>query len=148
MQNVQNAAEIQQRVINLVELYRIKVGKESQIAKDAKADCDYWDKENEKMAMEALDTGDFFIGSMHGEGPHTEVWIKRLKVNEQLLGHFYAEVLGENAERDVIDQLLADVYDVTSGAKDGLIKLSPFYPHGGIPVPFSVMIGSHSSNQS
>lgn len=32
------------------------------------------------------------------------------------------------------DAILADV---TSGAKDGLIKLSPFYPHGGIPVPFS-----------
>jgi hypothetical protein len=27
--------------------------------------------------------------------------------------------------------------DVTSGAKDGLVKLSPFYPHCGIPVPFS-----------
>ena len=27
--------------------------------------------------------------------------------------------------------------DVTSGARDGLVKLSPFYPHGGIPVPFS-----------
>lgn len=27
--------------------------------------------------------------------------------------------------------------DVTSGAKDGLVKLSPFYPHYGIPVPFS-----------
>ena len=27
--------------------------------------------------------------------------------------------------------------DVTSGATDGLVKLSPFYPHGGIPVPFS-----------
>lgn len=27
--------------------------------------------------------------------------------------------------------------DVTSGAKDSLVKLSPFYPHGGIPVPFS-----------
>lgn len=27
--------------------------------------------------------------------------------------------------------------DVTSGAKGGLVKLSPFYPHGGIPVPFS-----------
>lgn len=27
--------------------------------------------------------------------------------------------------------------DVTSQAKDGLVKLSPFYPHGGIPVPFS-----------
>ena len=26
--------------------------------------------------------------------------------------------------------------DVTSSAKDGLVKLSPFYPHGGIPVPF------------
>ena len=28
------------------------------------------------------------------------------------------------------DAILADV---TSGAKDGLVKLSPFYPHGGIP---------------
>lgn len=27
--------------------------------------------------------------------------------------------------------------DVTSSATDGLVKLSPFYPHGGIPVPFS-----------
>ena len=32
------------------------------------------------------------------------------------------------------DAILADV---TSGAKDGLVKLSPFYPHGGLPVPFS-----------
>lgn len=27
--------------------------------------------------------------------------------------------------------------DVTSHATDSLVKLSPFYPHGGIPVPFS-----------
>ena len=27
--------------------------------------------------------------------------------------------------------------DVTSAATDGLVKLSPFYPHGGIPLPFS-----------
>ena len=27
--------------------------------------------------------------------------------------------------------------DVTSAATDGLVKLSPFDPHGGIPVPFS-----------
>ena len=27
--------------------------------------------------------------------------------------------------------------DVTSSAKNGLVKLSPFYPHGDIPVPFS-----------
>lgn len=36
--------------------------------------------------------------------------------------------------KDFPDAILADV---TSGAKDGLVKLSPFYPHGGIPVPFS-----------
>ena len=31
----------------------------------------------------------------------------------------------------------AIIADVTSQAKDGLIRLSPFYPHGNIPVPFS-----------
>lgn len=31
----------------------------------------------------------------------------------------------------------AIIADVTSHAADGLVKLSPFYPHGGIPVPFS-----------
>jgi hypothetical protein len=41
MQNVQNANI--QRVMNLVNLYRRKVGWESQIAKEAKADHDYWD---------------------------------------------------------------------------------------------------------
>ena len=31
----------------------------------------------------------------------------------------------------------AIIADVTSQANDGLVRLSPFYPHGGIPVPFS-----------
>jgi len=31
----------------------------------------------------------------------------------------------------------AKVVDVTSKAKTALVKLSPFYPHGDIPVPFS-----------
>lgn len=31
----------------------------------------------------------------------------------------------------------ARIVDVTSQAKDGLVRLSPFYPHGGIPVPFT-----------
>jgi len=31
----------------------------------------------------------------------------------------------------------AVIADVTSKAMDGLVKISPFYPHGGIPVPFS-----------
>ena len=29
------------------------------------------------------------------------------------------------------------IADVTSQATDGLVRLSPFYPHGGIHVPFS-----------
>ena len=31
----------------------------------------------------------------------------------------------------------AVIADVTRKAKDGLVKLSPFYPHGGVPVPKS-----------
>lgn len=31
----------------------------------------------------------------------------------------------------------AIIADVTSKATDGLVRLSPFYPHGDIPVPFS-----------
>lgn len=40
----------------------------------------------------------------------------------------------ENILKKYPDAILADV---TSQAKDGLVKLSPFYPHGGVPVPFS-----------
>lgn len=31
----------------------------------------------------------------------------------------------------------AVIVDVTSKATDDMVRLSPFYPHGGIPVPFS-----------
>ena len=46
------------------------------------------------------------------------------------------------SKRKIIENILkkhpnAVVADVTSQAKDGLVRLSPFYPHGGIPVPFS-----------
>ena len=40
----------------------------------------------------------------------------------------------ENILRKYPDAVLCDV---TSKAKDSLIKFSPFYPHGGITVPFS-----------
>lgn len=109
MQNAQNTD--MQRVINLVELYRTKVGKESQIAKDAKFDHDLWEEDNLKRAEEDFANGEFFSSFVYGEGSHTEVWTKGLMVNEQLLGHFYAEVAGENAEQDVLDQLLPEVYD-------------------------------------
>lgn len=31
----------------------------------------------------------------------------------------------------------ADIIDVTSNSESQFVKFSPFYPHGGIPVPFS-----------
>jgi hypothetical protein len=31
----------------------------------------------------------------------------------------------------------AKIVDITSNATTGLVKLSPFYPHGDIPIPFS-----------
>lgn len=40
----------------------------------------------------------------------------------------------ENIVKKYPDAIIADV---TSQATDSLVKLSPFYPHGGIPVPFS-----------
>ena len=107
MQNVQNATEIQQRVINLVNLYRTKVGWESQIAKEAKEEWDFWNQSLDMMAIESM------AGGIYGEGPHTEEWVKHLMVNEQLLGHFYAEVAGDNADKDVLAELLPDVYDKT-----------------------------------
>ena len=97
-------------MINLVELYRRKVGYESQIAKDAKADNDYWEQESVDLMKEE---GLSFGGGMYGEGPHTEDWIKHLQVNEQLLGHFYSEVAGKDAEKDVLAWLLPDIYDKT-----------------------------------
>lgn len=40
----------------------------------------------------------------------------------------------ENILKKYPDAVIADV---TSQATDGLVKLSPFYPHGDVPVPFS-----------
>lgn len=40
----------------------------------------------------------------------------------------------ENIQKQYPGAIIADV---TSQATNGLVKLSPFYPHGGIPVPFS-----------
>ena len=116
MQNVQNAAEIQQRVINLVELYRTKVGKESQIAKDAKAFYDDWQALNDKEISRG---GDVFLYQYQDlDNPNEQVWIEHLMVNEQLLGHFYSVVAGENADKDVLDQLLPEVYDETILSKE------------------------------
>ena len=105
MQNAQNT-EIQQRVINLVELYRTKVGKESQIAKEAKSSYDY---EQQYLIDSYIRTG-MSIGLV---GEVQETSIKHLMVNEQLLGHFYAEVAGKAAEEYVLEQMQQDCYDNT-----------------------------------
>lgn len=111
MQNAQNA-DIQ-RVINLVELYRTKVGKESDIAKAAKEDYDFWNEESMRLAEEDFANGQAFSSGVYGEGPHTETWIKHLMVNEQLLGHFYAIVAGDGADNKVLEHLLPNLYDTT-----------------------------------
>ncbi len=111
MQNVQNAAEIHQRVINLVELYRTKVGKESQIAKNAKVEKAYWDDANLDAAIQLHEEG--FQGAigfdMAPDMP--EEWVKTLRVNDHLLGHFYSVVAGNEADKVVLSQFLADYYD-------------------------------------
>ena len=112
MQNVQNAAEIQQRVINLVELYRTKVGKESQIAKDAKEEKAYWDDANLDAAIQLHEEG--FkgpIGFAEIAPDMPEEWVNTLRVNDHLLGHFYSVVAGNKADKDVLSQFLADYYD-------------------------------------
>lgn len=111
MQNAQNT-EIQQRVMNLVELYRTKIGKESKIAKDAKAEKACWDKVNLDAAIKLHEDGLGAFGfDMSPDMP--EEWVKTLRVNDHLLGHFYSEVAGNNADKDVLSQFLADYYDAT-----------------------------------
>ena len=89
------------------------MGQESKIAKEAKADYEYWEKRNEELVEEAIEAGEPFACGIIGVGPHTELWAKHLAVNEQLLGHFYAEVAGEKVEKEVLDNLLSDFYDRT-----------------------------------
>ena len=93
MQNVQNAAEIQQRVINLVELYRNKVGKNKHLINEART----W-------LGDGLNPIDFDI---------SEELVKKLRVNEQLIGHFYSVVAGDAAEESVLSEFLADYYDTS-----------------------------------
>ena len=106
MQNVQNAAEIQQRVINLVELYRTKVGGTE--SENYKAACEYEQAEEQKQ-IEAQK-------KKHATTISTSVTLpdnlaNKLKVNEQLLGHFYIKVFGVNADERVTNELFANYYD-------------------------------------
>ncbi|MBP5770980.1 MAG: hypothetical protein J6W75_06410 [Bacteroidaceae bacterium] len=111
MQNAQNA-DIQ-RVINLVELYRTKVGKESDTAQKIKEEQKYRDEVNFDIALQLHEDGvnDPIGIDMFPEIP--EEWVNILRVNEQLLGHFYAKVAGKDADKKVLEQLLPELYDTT-----------------------------------
>jgi signal transduction histidine kinase len=99
--------------MNLVNLYRIKVGKESEIAKEAKAEHDYWEEVNLSLAEEEFANGQVVSSSVYGTGSHTEIWTNHLMVNEQLIGHFYAKVAGEGADQKVLAHFLPELYDTS-----------------------------------
>ena len=109
MQNAQNT-EIQQRVINLVNLYRAKVGKESQTAKELA-------EEYKSQYDNEID----FAYSLHEQGIEGYVLdidipedaVDAIRANEQLLGHFYKEVAGDDADSIVLDSFLPKKYDKT-----------------------------------
>ena len=110
MQNVQNATEIQQRVMNLVDLYRRKVSKESKAAKEL---ADYYKTE--------YDNEIDFAYRLHEQGIDgyclnieiPEDAVDAIRANEQLLGYFYKEVAGDDADPDVLSNFLAEKYDST-----------------------------------
>ena len=91
MQKNQNA-DIQ-RVMNLVDLYRTKVGKESQMAKDLA-------EEYKRQYDNEID----FAYALHEKGIEgycldiriPEEAIDEIRANEQLLGYFYKEVAGDD----------------------------------------------------
>lgn len=114
MQNAQNT-EIQQRVINLVELYRRKVGKESQAAKElAEEYKNQYDREMD-IAFYLHDQG-INMYALNIDIPEEEV--DEIRANEQLLGHFYKEVAGDDADAIVLNCFLPEKYDKTIFTED------------------------------
>ena len=108
MQNAQNIAETQQRVINLVELYRTKV---AGVGSDKyKAVCEYENVEEQKLIEAQQKKG---ATSFSTSVIIPDELANQIKVNEQLLGHFYKLFEGENADASVINHLLANYYDDT-----------------------------------
>ncbi|SFO74636.1 hypothetical protein, partial [Prevotella sp. tf2-5] len=110
MQNVQNATEIQQKVINLVELYRSKVGKESNKAKELAAEykAQYDQEMDFAYAMHEQGLGGYVLDIQISEEE-----VDNIRVNEQLLGHFYKEVAGKDADIKALKNLLAEKYDTS-----------------------------------
>ncbi len=108
MQNAQNTAEIQQRVINLVELYRTKVAGVG--SDNYKAVCEYEKAEEQKQIEAQQKNG---ASSFSTSVIIPDELANQVNVNEQLLGYFYKLFEGENCDASVTNHLLADYYDDT-----------------------------------
>ena len=107
---MQNATEIQQKVINLVELYRTKVSKESDIAKKLAAEYNLQYNREIDYAQSLHEHGGIAY-VLNTDIPEDK--IEYLMANEQLLGHFYKEVAGENVATEILQQFLPEKYDAT-----------------------------------
>lgn len=107
MQNAQNT-EIRQRVMNLVELYRTKVGKESKAAKELAEEYKIqYDQEIDTAY--ALHKQGYDLYMLDIDIPKEE--IDSIRANEQLLGYFYRKVAGSNADERALTHFLEDKYD-------------------------------------
>jgi len=107
MQNAQNT-EIQQRVMNLVDLYRRKVGWESNVAKELADEYKFqYDQEIDNAC--ALHEQGYNYYMLNIDIPKEEV--DNIRANEQLLGYFYRKVAEANADERVLTHFLEDKYD-------------------------------------
>ena len=107
MQNVQNA-DIQ-RVMNLVDIYRTKVGKESSTAKEL--------AEEYKAQYDAQIDFAYNLYEQCGIDGYSidihlpEDAVDQIRANEQLLGYFYKQIAGKDADQRVLAYMLAEEYD-------------------------------------
>ena len=100
-----------ERVAALIDFYREEIGGAN--SKNAKALQNYIEAEERKQEL-AIENR-----IANGEDvPYFETVVKhpielenKIKVNEQLLCHFYSIVAGKEADESVLTQLLADYYD-------------------------------------
>lgn len=100
-----------ERVATLIDSYREEIGGAN--SKNAKAIKEYEEAEEKKVhdSIEKRIT----VGE---DVPRFDVVIEypielenKIRVNEQLLGHFYLKVAGDAVDKSVLTQLLADYYD-------------------------------------
>jgi len=104
MQNVQNA-DIQ-RVMNLVDFYRTKVGGKD--SDNYRAIKEYVQTEEQRQ-IEAQKKEHAYSFTTSVAIP--EDMANKIKVNEHLLGHFYIKALGDRADVKVANRLFANFYD-------------------------------------